>query len=185
MSRHRLDKINVIDVECTCWDDQIAGPQPFSEIIEIGNCQVDTRTLEVVWGEAILVRPTASAVSEFCTTLTGHTEDELMMQGISFEDACLKLRKDLKTERFLWASWGDYDRGMFQEQCKREGIRYPFGPTHFNIKALYALWLGLRSQLSVSQALADRGWEFEGRPHNGQDDTNNITRLLVWLLKRR
>ena len=181
MSKRRMDVINVIDIEATCWP-QWEDRRDEMEIIEIGNCQLDTRTNEILTGTSIIVKPTRSDVSKYCTHLTGHTAESLERDGIPFVAAIIALRRRLKTGKFLWASWGDFDRHIFEKQCKREGVNYPFGPTHFNVKALYALLMRKRKQCSVEEATEELGWEFEGRPHNGQDDTNNIARILAWIL---
>lgn len=177
-----MDVINVIDIEATCWDDLLPGVKPDHEIIEIGNCQLDTRTNEILTGTSIIVKPTTTEVTAFCTTLTGHTAESLERDGIPFVAAIIALRRRLKTGKFLWASWGDFDKHIFEKQCKREGVNYPFGPTHFNVKALYALLVGRRKQCSVEEAIDELGWKFEGRPHNAQADTNNTARILAWVL---
>lgn len=182
MSKRRMDVINVIDVEATCWPGK-ADRRDEMEIIEIGNCQLDTRTEIVTRGKSVIIKPTHSEVSEFCTTLTGHTAESLERDGYEFYYAVEEFRLRMKTQKYLWASWGDFDRHIFERQCAREDVRYPFGPTHFNVKALYALMTGRRKQPSLLEAVEELGWKFEGRPHNGQDDTNNIARVLAWVLR--
>ena len=64
-----LDKILVIDLESTCWD----GPPPegqVSEIIEIGVVTLDVAALQRVDKQSILIKPTKSEISAFCTQLT-------------------------------------------------------------------------------------------------------------------
>ena len=66
------DLLNVIDVEATCWD----GPTPpgqTNEIIEVGICVLNIRTLERVERRHIMVRPERSEISAFCAELTGIT----------------------------------------------------------------------------------------------------------------
>ncbi|MDH6108590.1 hypothetical protein P3T36_005492 [Kitasatospora sp. MAP12-15] len=103
--------LNVVDVEATCW----AGGQPpgaVSEIIEIGLTVVDLATAERLARHRILVRPVRSTVSEFCTDLTGLTQDEVD-GGVGFAEACRLLAVEHHAGSRPWASWGDYDRNQF------------------------------------------------------------------------
>jgi inhibitor of KinA sporulation pathway (predicted exonuclease) len=181
MSKKRMDVLNVIDIEATCWPDG-ERKQPYNEIIEIGNAQLDMRTFEITEGEAIYVKPTVSRITYYCTQLTGHTPAFIGVQGIRFSDAMDIVRKRLKGPKFLWGSWGDFDRHIFRAQCLRELVRYPFSPTHYNLKAMFSTFIGERKQMSLERALDVLGWTFKGRPHNGQDDTYNIALIAKWLL---
>ena len=60
------------------------------------------------------------------TTLT----QEQVNRGIPFADACNKMKKEFGTLNKIWASWGDYDRIKFDENCRLYNVRYPFGVSH-------------------------------------------------------
>ncbi|MCL4263363.1 MAG: exonuclease domain-containing protein [Anaerolineae bacterium] len=86
------DKILVIDVESTCWKGQPpAGEQ--SEIIEIGLCWLNVMTKQPEGKRSVLVRPSRSKVSPFCTRLTTLTQADVN-QGIHFWEACLMLQEE-------------------------------------------------------------------------------------------
>ena len=178
----RLDKILVIDLESTCWE----GPPPpgqVSEIIEIGVCAVDLASLERVEKRSILIKPVRSEVSEFCTRLTTLTSDHLKGAG-SLGDATRILKKELFSQERLWASWGDYDRRQFERVCKEQGIGYPFGISHLNVKTLFAVALGSERELGLDEAYARLGLPLEGTHHRGADDAWNIAGVLCRLLRR-
>lgn len=61
----KLDKIIVVDVESTCWQDTPPDGQE-SEIIEIGVC-IDVALGKRLEKESILVKPEKSRVTQFCT----------------------------------------------------------------------------------------------------------------------
>lgn len=64
-----LDEILVVDQDPTCRE----GPPPpgqTSEIIEIGLCPLDLKTLTRKEKRSFLVKPVQSVISEFCTELT-------------------------------------------------------------------------------------------------------------------
>ena len=176
----QLDQIVVVDIESTCWE---GAPRPgqVSEIIEVGACLLDPATGERSERDHVLVKPASSKVSAFCTRLTTLTQEQVDT-GVAFMDACNWLKKRYMAHRRPWASWGDYDRRMFEGQCQRVGVPYPFGPTHFNAKTLHALLTGAPRELGLGKALEGYGWEFEGTHHRGVDDAWNIARVLGHLL---
>ena len=179
----RLDKILVVDVEATCWDKQPPEGE-VSEIIEIGVAVLDTFTLSISDTWDVFVRPRMSAISPFCTALTTITPEQVAQTGIPLADACAHLREILLSEDRLWVSWGDYDRNMFQAQCQRDDVRYPFGTTHLNLKNMWAIAHGQPSEDGVAKALGIAGMVFEGTPYRGGDDAANTARLLARLLAR-
>lgn len=175
-----LDKIVVVDLEATCWD----GPPPpdqESEIIEIGVCLLDVKTGRRDPAESIIVRPERSAVSDYCTRLTTLTQADVAA-GMRFADACALLEERFASRRRTFASFGAYDRFQLHGQCEMTGVRYPFGPTHLNVKNLFALRHRLRDEVSLAQAFTHMGWRMEGTHHRGSDDAWNIARLLAVLL---
>ena len=181
-----FDYVNIIDVEATCWETKPPGGV-HSEIIEIGLCTVlfrdcqDSGVLTPLVGNAYssIVRPTTSTVSKFCTELTSLTLEQIL-RGMSFSEACKWLRT-FSAKRRVWASWGDYDRTIFEKQCSREGIEYPFGKTHINVKSLFSLHHRLDKGLPLGEALKYIGLEFKGTPHRGVDDALNIAKIFSHL----
>jgi len=176
----RLDVILVVDVESTCWEGAPPAGEE-NEIIEVGVCALEVATGERKDKRSILVRPERSRVSAFCTSLTTLTQAQVDA-GVTFREACATLRKDLEAEDRLWASYGDYDRRMFERQCEARGVRYPFGPGHMNVKSLLAASLGLSREVGMDEALALLGLPLEGTHHRGGDDAWNIAAVLSAIL---
>ncbi|MFI9630491.1 exonuclease domain-containing protein [Streptomyces sp. NPDC052042] len=189
------DLLNVVDVEATCWDGQ-PPPGAVSEIIEIGLTVVDLRAADGVSParaesrargriarHRILVRPARSAVSAFCTELTGLTQAEVDT-GVSFAEACRLLASEHAAGVRPWASWGDYDRNQFTRQCRATGTRYPFGHHHTNAKVPFTAAHGLRKRPGMAQALQIAGLPLEGRHHSGADDAWNIAALILDTMAR-
>ncbi|MFI6638670.1 exonuclease domain-containing protein [Streptomyces sp. NPDC050504] len=174
--------LNVVDVEATCWAGQ-PPPGQVHEIIEIGLCVVDLAAGERLARHRILVRPARSAVSGFCTELTGLTQSEVDT-GVSFAEACAILAREHRAGRWPWASWGDYDRKQFTAQCGRGGPPYPFSGRHTNAKAAFTESYGLRKRPGMAQALRVAGLPLEGRHHSGVDDAWNIGALVLDVLGR-
>ena len=167
----------VIDIESTCWDHKTPEGMD-NEIIEIGISGIDYKTKEVRLRETIVVKPEYSTISDFCTELTTLTQEYIDEHGISFAEACEILEKRYKSRDRIWFSWGEYDRKQFEKNCKKKGVRYPFGRTHLNAKPLFSFAYGIGRDLGVGMALEHLGMEFEGTPHRGGDDAYNIARIL-------
>jgi inhibitor of KinA sporulation pathway (predicted exonuclease) len=180
----RLDHVLIIDIESTCWDGGFPPRGETNDIIEIGLCPLEVATGRRLEKRSILVRPERSKVSKFCTELTTLTQEQVD-RGIAFKDACKILEDEYHSSERLWASYGDYDRRQFEKQCRDEGVRYPFGPSHLNVKTLFALTRGLPSEVGLPQAMALLGLSLEGTHHRGHDDAWNIASVLWHIVKRQ
>lgn len=189
--------INVIDLEATCWDTDHGEKIPngqYSEIIEVGIVELCTKTLTIMNRVSYLVRPEQSTVGTFCTSLTGHTQDVLDAQGLPFETVMVLLKRTHQSRNRLFASWGDYDRKMFEGSFRRR--RQNMSPSmadevsdfhnhfdrHLNICTLFTVANALDKEPSVAEALKLLGRKFEGVPHRGLDDAMNIAVILKELL---
>lgn len=176
-----VDVILVVDVESTCWQGEPPAGQK-SEIIEVGLCPVDVASLTRVEKRSILIKPVQSEISEFCTDLTTLTP-ELFDKAGSLTDAARVLKNEYDSKNRLWASWGDYDRRQFERVCKDRKVGYPFGPSHLNVKSLFAVAFGNSRECGLDEACRQLGLSMEGTHHRGHDDAWNIAGILCELLK--
>ena len=176
-------KIFVIDVEATCWDNDVKfgrGVQQYvSDIIEIGITTVDLKSREIEASDSILVIPTQSEISQFCTDLTTITPELIAVEGIPFKDAMQKLHTEYKVGKNMWGSWGLYDYKALARQCEREHVPIRLNNLHLNIKALFAWQIG--HSMGVGKACNYFGIEFEGTAHRGVDDSKMIAKILLKL----
>ena len=178
----KLDKILIIDIEATCWD----GPNPEgmeNDIIEIGIALLDIQTGEISDNRGIIVLPERSTVSAFCTELTTITPEMVAAEGIPFKEACNILKKEYLSQSRAWASFGAYDQKQFQRQCTAVGVAYPFGPSHINVKTLFALKQQLGHEQGMAGALTLLEIPLEGTHHRGVDDAKNIAKILQRVLR--
>lgn len=176
----KLDKILIIDIEATCWD----GKQPKdekNEVIEFGIALLDIQSGEIEANEGILVKPTTSTVSPFCTELTTITP-EMVENAISFKEACKILQEKYQSKGRMWASFGAYDYNQIMKQCQNEGISFPLNVQHLNVKALFSLKHKLKHPVGMDEALRISNLTLEGTHHRGVDDSRNIAKILVTLL---
>lgn len=164
-----------IDVESTCWAEGQTPTGMISEIIEIGYSIFDATNNLVKPKGSILIKPQNSTISQYCTDLTHITQD-MVDRGVTFEEACRILKDDLNSQGCPWASFGEYDRSMFVDQCKRLGIQYPFTKQHLNVKQQATAITGKTRGLGATvNAL---GLQFEGQQHRGDWDAHNVARIL-------
>ncbi len=175
-----MDVILVVDVESTCWEGQPPSGQT-SEIIEVGLCPIDLKTLTRIEKRSILIKPVQSEISEFCSNLTTLTPDMFTDAG-SLADAARTLKNDYRSKDRLWASWGDYDRRQFERVCRDQSVGYPFGPSHLNVKSLFAAAVGSGHEMGLDGAYKQLGLTMEGTHHRGDDDAWNIAGILCRLL---
>lgn len=178
----KRNKILVIDVESTCWDNPKVAQRNVSEIIEIGLTEVTCTPEGWEIGETLSypILPVFSDVSAFCTQLTGWTHAELKAKGKSYVAVMNEIKKLHNPKECIIACWGKYDDKMFQTMSKLHQTGYPFNNDYLNVKALYgAVHCNV---MSVEAALKMVGEDFEGTPHRGSDDSRNIAKLLVRLL---
>jgi inhibitor of KinA sporulation pathway (predicted exonuclease) len=176
--------VYAVDIEATCWEqpkDQPPGEK--NEIIEIGITAITLPDLNISNPTGILVRPTHSRVSEFCTRITTLTQ-ELVDTGMLYKDACEFMIKKLYTKHIPWISWGPYDRKQIQFQCHSDECPYPFGAGHEDFKQQFATMMGLKHLVSLPDALKMVGLEYQGARHRGADESWNIARLMVEMYAR-
>ena len=182
-----VDKLIVCDLECTCWQQEAGKDRSQlprleeSEIIEIGICTLDLNSLKIEDSDGIIVKPYTSTVSEFCTELTSLTQDDVD-KGIPLPDACQILRKKYDSKNRVWASYGQYDKNMFEKECTNKHINYPFGGLHINIKAVVETIYG--ESLGMARALDKMKIELEGRHHRGISDAWNIAKIYAEILRK-
>lgn len=176
--------VNIIDVESTCWSPpELKAFNEISEIIEIGISVIDINSLKLINNDSIIVKPQRSKVSKFCTKLTTLTQ-EVVDQGVSFAAAMAILNQNYDSKNRTFISWGDYDRKMFERNCKDYGIEYPFGPSHLNLKNCFTLLYGLDHELGMDAALEHLKLKLDGIHHRGNDDSKNIANIFIHSLRK-
>lgn len=178
----KYNKIIALDLEATC-----DKPKPvFSpEIIEIGLCTINLKSLEIENKEFTFVTPSKSWVTPYCTELTTITpEDVLKKNGArTFPEAINWLKKFGKNK--AWISWGDYDRIMLEKSCQEYNVEYPLSSTHINAKAIFSFFVGLNKGINLRSAVDYLGLTWEGTHHRGVDDAVNLGRIFLELIKRK
>ncbi len=183
MSKFYDNNILVIDIEATCWEDKNKPKDEINEIIEIGICVVDFLNLKILSSESILVKPQKSKISKYCTDLTTITQD-MVNSGVTLSKACNLLQSKYISYRRPWLSWGEYDKNIFEKNCKEYNIKYPFGQKYINLKNLFSVMHGLGGELGMSKAINYLGKPLLGTHHRGVDDAINIAEIFIDTVKK-
>lgn len=183
MSKNKkYDKLIVLDLEATC-----DNPKPSweSEIIEIGVCLLDVKTLEISEAMGIMVKPEMSPITPFCTSLTTITPEMIAKEGMHLSEAMEILKREYKIDQRNWASWGDYDRKQLTKECSKKQIEWPgHSSTHLNIKQILGIEHGWGAGLGLDKALQCFNMELLGTHHRGKDDAVNIARIYAASIKK-
>lgn len=175
----KYNRILFVDVELTCWD----GPSPAgeqSDVIAIGIVDLKTDDLKIRREKMYFVRPLVSAISPFCTMLTGITPKEA--------DAAPPLPEVVRTIRKTfgqsdWCAWGR-DDVLIRESCERAGAELPFLGGFHDLSAQVRTALGLTYRLGLDEALERFKLDWEGPPHDALADARNLARLFVAVAQR-
>lgn len=175
----KSDKIIVVDLETTCTNEHAEQFQ--NEIIEIGLCIVDLKKMIAEKNLSLFVKPVRSQVTDFCTRLTGITQDDVK-DGLSLPEAADLLVKEYQTNEYVWASWGDFDRLIVNRECKQYKARFPFNRQHLNLKALFGVVYRTDELVGLDRAAKLTEQPFLGEHHRGVDDARTAAQLLINIL---
>lgn len=172
----------VIDLEATC-DDGGLVPRNAMEIIEIGAVRVDGISFEPLAEFQTFIRPVRRpTLTPFCTKLTSITQAQVDAAP-GFVEAMQQLREFIRAGKpVLFGSWGNYDRGQFEQDASFHRVELPFGREHLNIKQAFSDTLGTSKRFGMSGALRELGLPLVGTHHRGIDDARNIARLLPYAI---
>ncbi|XP_074084330.1 3'-5' exoribonuclease 1 [Macrotis lagotis] len=184
------DYICVIDFEATCEE---GNPPEFThEIIEFPIVLLNTHTLEIEDTFQQYVRPEINTqLSDFCINLTGITQDmvdhaETFPQVLRNVVDWMRL-KELGTKyKYSILTDGSWDMSKFLNiQCQISRLRYPsFAKKWINIRKSYGNFYKVpRNQTKLTIMLEKLGMSYDGRPHSGLDDSKNIARIAVRMLR--
>lgn len=184
-----MNKIIIIDLECTCWDDTDINPQ-YQEIIQIGICELDLLTLTISKLKSFIVKPKFSKVSKYCEELTGLTQHDVD-NGLTLEEAYKLIKAEYKPRDALWGAWSHWDLEMFGIENKRHDLQPIFWEGRFvNLKTMWHMLapkvynIDVKDMNGLDDATQIAGLEFAGkRRHTGDGDAFHTAILMQNLLR--
>lgn len=172
----------IVDLEATCWEG--GGHADRMETIEIGAVLLPSAGGAPLSEFGRFVRPVASPrLSAFCTSLTSIRQADVDGAEVFwsvFQDFMAWIGPD----PFVWCSWGAYDKGQLERDCRRHGLAFPASlARHINLKTAFAAVFNVRS-CGMVKALAHARLPLTGTHHRGLDDARNIAKLAALVLPR-
>lgn len=173
----------VVDLEATCCDDG-SIPNDERETIEIGAVTVSIITNEVVGTYERLIKPERHPVTDFCTQLTGISE-EMLADKSGFPEAMMDFVHWVQNfEAINFCSWGRFDEHQLLRDCDYHGSNSLFDalPPHFDVAHLFKQHTGRK--MGRRSAMRHLGLEAEGPNHRGLSDAKDVARLLAEMLPR-
>ncbi|KAJ3236254.1 3'-5' exoribonuclease 1 [Chytriomyces hyalinus] len=180
----------VFDVEATCREDNVGWKH---EVIEFPVVLVCGRTFETIAEFRSFVRPVLNPVlSDFCTQLTGITQDQVdtaptFPEVLKLFEAFLS-RYKVKHGRMRFITDGPWDiRDFVRNQCVYSDIRRPaYFDTYLDLRRIFTKFYGRKGgkRANLNGMLSLLNMEFEGRQHSGIDDTRNIAKIAVCLMEK-
>ena len=179
----------VLDFEANCIEN---GSLPCQEIIEFPVVPIDLDTM----GPAcepfhFYVKPTVvPELTEFCTELTGITQAQVN-QGITI-DKCLQALDDwiiqngftLENSTFITCGMWDLKTCLRAEAAFKKLHIQPYLKKFINIKDIWMHTLFKSKSVGMPGMLSSVDLELEGKHHSGIDDSKNIARIAIELVKR-
>ncbi|KAA0721648.1 ERI1 exoribonuclease 2 [Triplophysa tibetana] len=187
----------IIDFESTCWRQKTNFGQ---EIIEFPAVLLNALNGEIESEFHTYVQPQEHPVlSEFCTELTGITQEQVesapplqvclsrflrwlqtlqQERGVVFEADSKSPAPSGRPCAFI--TWSDWDLGVcLLYECRRKQLTVPEAlKSWIDLRATYRLFYN-RKPKGLRGALQDLGIQFTGREHSGLVDARN-TALLSW-----
>ena len=175
----------VFDVEATCEKGSSFGFD--NEIIEFPIIIIESKTHKIVGEFHRYVKP-SKPLSDFCTELTGITQDQVNSASdfitvmTEFEEYLSKF-DEYPFRNSIILSDGPWD--------VRDFITKQSITSNFVRPALFKKWVDVKKifmavtrnkKQTISGMLHHFGLSFEGRLHSGLDDTRNIAKVVIKLL---
>ncbi|GAO48671.1 hypothetical protein G7K_2841-t1 [Saitoella complicata NRRL Y-17804] len=194
------------DVEATAEEGFAPGVYPH-EIIEFPIVLYDVETKQVVDRFRTYIKPVKNPkLSEFCTTLTGITQDQVddaptFPDALKTVEAWLSKHDNIlhphvsdwrnspstsQSRNWAFACDGRWDLESFVH-TKQLPVSGPSPPppwlcgSYVDVRALFSDYLQIGKR-NINAMLEHCGMRFEGREHCGLDDSANVARIVGWMV---
>lgn len=179
----------VLDFEATCWESSTRRND--MEIIEFPSVlyKVDevTKTCEFVSEFAKYVKPVKNKISKFCTELTG-ISDETVKDADKIHTVYKQhmewLEEHCKDELMVIATCGKWDLNtMLPNEIRNKRLPvHKYYSTYINVKDEFNYFYKQKAKGMVGM-LQYLKLKLDGRHHSGIDDTRNIAKIMIKMIK--
>ncbi len=149
------------------------------ETIEIGAFHLD-RFGEFQGSYNRFIRPVIHPyLSPFCKSLTT-IEQEDVDRANTFPEVIEEFQEwaGVFEEEYFLCSWGSFDRKQLRRDCDFHRLESDWVDSHLNLKAQYQEMKQLHRPCGMRNALKREGFEFDGTPHRGISDAENLVKIF-------
>jgi inhibitor of KinA sporulation pathway (predicted exonuclease) len=191
---YKINKVIIIDLEATCWNDKIYQDKN-SEIIEIGLALIDIKNKSIIDNRSIYIIPDMlrreellndrfkyPVISNYCIKLTGITKELLIKRGKTLHEGIEEIKNHYPIS-VPWCSWGGFDYKLLKFECINKGISFPFKEENYiNLKHLFSLRKNIYKSVGMKKALEILEMSLSGRHHSGKDDAKNTAEIFLKII---
>lgn len=183
--KNKIEFLMVIDFEATCEEN---NDRYKHEIIEFPVILVNLENNKVVDEFHSYCKPKINPqLSEFCTQLTGITQDKVG-EADEFPEVLKQMESWMDSHNlgsgktFAVLTDGPWDMSRFMYmQCHHNRIPFPkWCRKWINLRKVYSNFYQCR-RTKLNEMLISLGMSFEGHLHSGLDDSRNIARIAMRL----
>jgi ERI1 exoribonuclease 3 len=181
----------VLDFEANCVEN---AQLPCQEIIEFPVVPIDTKTLKIMDDKIFhqYVKPTVvPKITEFCTGLTG-IKQETVDAGISIVETLENLDKWMTSNGFTsknstFVTCGRWDLSTcLKKEAEYKKITLPdYLRKYINVKDAWMVTFFKNKAHGMPGMLQSLDLELDGKHHSGIDDSKNIAKIAIGLIKKR
>lgn len=169
----KWNEVVLVTIKTTSYESQ-------KEIIEIGLCNFNVKSLRRYDPISLFVKPLKTKVTEQCTQVTGITASDVS-DAVSFCDLCDFMQQTYKTNEKPWASYGNFAEIIFKKQCHENNIEYPLSDRFINIRHYFPLIFSQENEIPLREAL--HKLDIPAGSNSCEDDVLNMGILLAEVLR--
>lgn len=180
----RFENYLVFDFEFTTHDTPIGRPRGFfQEIIEVGAVLMAMPDYNIIDRYQTFVKPRIfPKLSPICKEITMIAQEDVD-KGIALSDMLDKLSELYVKGKTGLVAWGESDREVIADNCKRYKIDCPFNWNDYvDLSNEYKKFYGHPRRISLKHAIDERGIERKGFYHLALDDAENTALLAMRML---
>ena len=175
-----LNRALSVDFELTCWE-PVDGNNKVPEIIQIGIAELNLKTLKRTRSDSWYVKNEFGDISEYCTSITGITQDLLNKKGFILQDAARLASRKYGTKNKSWFSWGS-DKRAHDEDCIKKSVEPFFSNAFVDAGLLYNQISGASTATSLKSMADKLNVQFEGQAHDAKIDAEVLCDVWAQLL---
>jgi len=168
----------IYDLEATCWENM--PPGYVQETIEIGAFRIN-HFGEIRGKFNRFIRPVVHpTLSPFCRQLTSITQHDVS-RARTFPEVIEEFRDwaYLEEEDYTLCSWGNFDRKMFEADCRLHRLDADWAAHHVNLKEQYRIMKRMKTGIGLKKAIEKEDILFTGVHHRGISDAENLVKLFL------